>query len=156
MFFPVFLILKTPIETLKNRLRRLRKKGSKKNDDDPIVRKAVDRVWKLISKIAHSNRFDHLSNEEKKKVVEYLKSLSYGLEWDFAYFFERECIPYSYIMNADDIFYLDRHTDMNLEETDENIWIKLIQIIIKLRINLKYSFLSLEFIYDVVIYEVNR
>ena len=44
MFFPVFLILKTPIETLKNRLRRLRKKGSQKNDDDPIVRKAVDRV----------------------------------------------------------------------------------------------------------------
>jgi len=116
-----FLILKTPIEKLKNRLRRLRKRGSQKNDDDPIVRKAVDRVSKLIREIGYSARLGFLSDEEKKEMVKYLKSLSYGLEWDFAYFFERECIPYSYIMNADDLFYLDRHTDMNLEEIDENI-----------------------------------
>ena len=114
-----FLILKTPIEKLKNRLRRLRKRGSQKNDDDPIVRKAIDRVWKLIREIAHSNRLDRLSDEEKKEVVEYLKSLSNGLEWDFAYFFKSECIPYSYIMSAEDMFYLDRFTDMNLEEMDK-------------------------------------
>lgn len=87
------LILNTPFNKLKNRLRRLRKRGSKKNDDDPIVLKAVDRVWKLISEIAHSNRLHRLSDEEKKEVVEYLKSLSNGLEWDFAYFFKSECIP---------------------------------------------------------------
>lgn len=88
-----FLILKTPIEKLKNRLRRLRKRGSQKNDDDPIVRKAIDRVWKLIREIGYSARLGFLSDEEKKEVVEYLKSLSNGLEWDFAYFFKSECIP---------------------------------------------------------------
>jgi len=104
-----FLIFETPIKELKNRLRRLRKRRSQKNDDDPIVRKAVDRVSKLIREIGYSARLGFLSDEEKKEVVEYLKSLSNGLEWDFAYFFERECIPlrYSSLSTSETDAYLD-------------------------------------------------
>ena len=120
MSFPFFLILNTPFNKLKNRLRRLRKRGSQKNDDDPIVRKAVDRVWKLISEIAYSARLGFLSDEEKKEVVEYLKSLSYGLEWDFAYFFKSECSTWRHCtgLTDDDLFYLHQCTISTLEEME--------------------------------------
>jgi len=115
-----YLIFATPIKELKNRLRCLRKRGSQKNDEDPIVRKAVNRVWKLIREIGYSARLGFLSDEEKKEVVEYLKSLSNGLEWDFAYFFERECIPlrYSSLSTSETDAYLNAVEDSQRDSLD--------------------------------------
>jgi hypothetical protein len=57
----IFLIFERPMLQLKNRLRRLKKRGSQKKNDDPIVKKAVDDIMKLIKELGYSTRLGFLS-----------------------------------------------------------------------------------------------
>lgn len=113
-----FLLLQKPFQNLTNRVRRLRKRGCtdrKKIENDYLVKKFFMRFMKLIKELGFLNKVKLISETEKADIMKYLKE-AYFLNYNFASYFARECVPHQ--LTEEDLIYLDECTERLLEETD--------------------------------------
>lgn len=113
-----FLLFQSNFQTLKNRVRRLQKRGctDRKNImNDKIVKKSFLDIKNLTEKLGFLVRAKIISETEKRYIVIYLNEASRGFIWNFVNDFLTECLPRQ-LPSDEDLDYLDRYTDSNLEE----------------------------------------
>ena len=112
-----FLLFQSEFQKLKNRVRRLQKRGCTDPNqifDEKIVKESFRDIRNLIRKLGFLVRAKLISGTEQQDIVIYLNEASRGFMWSFVNDFMTECLPRK--INKEDSDYLNRYTDSNLEE----------------------------------------
>jgi hypothetical protein len=113
-----FLFFEQIVKKLKNRLRRLQKRGCTDRNEifnDKIFKEAYNEMMNLIKELGYLAKVKLISETEKADIMKYLKEASsYVLDCNFASYFARECVPHQ--LTEEDLIYLDECTERTLEE----------------------------------------
>ena len=120
MFFYYYL-LQSKIEKLKNRVRRLQKRGCTDITNilnDKRVKQKIRDIKNLIERLGSLVRAKIISETEKRDIVIYLNEASRGFMWSFVNDFMTECVPRQ-LPSDEDSDYLDLHTTSNIQEMND-------------------------------------